>query len=99
MTLLLAACAAAVGFRPATAAVVGGDEATVTRADLEAAKANDESGVTLTYFVEATGDSLRRTFGPATVTVRDERDAYDDPTAEFGGTDTAVVAPASSDTS
>ena len=71
---------------------------TVTRADLEKAKANNESGVTLTYFVEATGDSLRRTFGPATVTVRDERDAYDDPTAEFGGTDTAVVVPVSSET-
>ena len=71
---------------------------TVTRADLEKAKANNESGVTLTYFVEATGESLRRTFGPATVTVRDERDAYNDPTAEFGGTDTAVVVPVSSET-
>jgi micrococcal nuclease len=71
---------------------------TVTRAELEEAKANGESGVTLTYFVEATGSTPRGTFGPATATALDGRDAYDDPTAEFGGTDAHTVVPASSET-
>jgi len=52
------------------------------------------AGVTLLAVVAAVAVG----FGPATATALDERDAYDDPTAEFSGIDTNTVVSASSET-